>query len=75
MEVRDKTERWIRCALEKGDFMILPAGIYHRFTPGATNFTHAMRLFKDEPKWTAYPRKDGGEYEERAAYLKTIGVS
>lgn len=72
-QVRDKNERWIRCALGKGDLMILPAGIYHRFTPAESNFTHAMRLFKDEPKWTPYPRKDGGDFPERREYLKQIG--
>src|SRR5438270_1122313 len=58
IQVRNKNEQWVRCALQKGDFLILPAGIYHRFTPAQSDFVHAMRLFKDEPKWTAYPRKD-----------------
>jgi 1,2-dihydroxy-3-keto-5-methylthiopentene dioxygenase len=75
LQVRDKKERWIRCALEKGDFLILPPGIYHRFTPGETNFTHAIRLFKDFPKWTAFYRKEGGEVTSRAAYLKQVGMS
>jgi 1,2-dihydroxy-3-keto-5-methylthiopentene dioxygenase len=54
--------------------MILPAGIYHRFTPSKTDYTHALRLFKDEPKWTPYPRKDGGEFPEREEYAKKIGL-
>jgi cupin superfamily acireductone dioxygenase involved in methionine salvage len=33
-----------------------------------------MRLFKDEPKWTPYPRKDGGDFVERTEYLKEIGA-
>jgi 1,2-dihydroxy-3-keto-5-methylthiopentene dioxygenase len=74
-QVRDKNERWIRCALEKGDFMILPAGIYHRFTPAEGNFTHAMRLFRDEPKWTPYPRREGGEFPERESYLQQIDAA
>ena len=74
IQVRDKNERWIRCALSKGDFLILPPGIYHRFTPADTNFTHAIRLFKDLPKWTAYYRKDHEDnLPERAEYLKKIG--
>ncbi|VVT49905.1 uncharacterized protein SAPINGB_P002502 [Magnusiomyces paraingens] len=74
-DVRDASQsRWIRALLEKGDLLILPAGIYHRFTLTTENNVKALRLFREEPKWIAYnrPEADGNVY--RNEYLKEIGV-
>lgn len=36
-DCRSEGDEWVRIRLEKGDLMIMPAGIYHRFTTDEKN--------------------------------------
>lgn len=72
-DVRSNDDKWIRVLLEKNDLLVLPAGIYHRFTPAYSDYVKALRLFKDEPKWTAYPRP-ADDHVSRKNYLASVGA-
>jgi len=70
-DVRDIDDRWIRINLEAGDMIILPEGIYHRFTCDASDYAKAMRLFVGEPVWTPYNRDEIDE-KKNASRLKYV---
>jgi 1,2-dihydroxy-3-keto-5-methylthiopentene dioxygenase len=91
-DVRNEGDEWVRIRLEKDDLIILPAGIYHRFTTDAKNvslappgmnltadvvqYIKAMRLFKEDPKWTPLNRgREVDENVQRQKYLSTQKAS
>ncbi|XP_053214675.1 acireductone dioxygenase-like [Panonychus citri] len=55
-DVRDPKDNWIRMQVEKGDLLILPPGIYHRFSPKPFGKTAFKRIFTEEPIWIGHNR-------------------
>lgn len=47
-DVRSREDDWVRIRLEKGDLMIMPAGIYHRFTTDDKNVSRKQRDMERE---------------------------
>lgn len=41
-----QSDKWIRIRIEPSDLLVLPAGIYHRFTLDENNAVKVLRLFK-----------------------------
>ncbi|VFQ85353.1 unnamed protein product [Cuscuta campestris] len=73
-DVRDKNDEWIRVWVKKGGMIILPAGIYHRFTLDSNNYIKAMRLFVGEPVWTPFNRPHD-HLPARKQYIETFGAN
>eukprot|EP01120_Amphizonella_sp_Union-15-10_P010877 TRINITY_DN4510_c0_g1_i1.p1 TRINITY_DN4510_c0_g1~~TRINITY_DN4510_c0_g1_i1.p1 ORF type:complete len:326 (+),score=63.15 TRINITY_DN4510_c0_g1_i1:78-1055(+) len=75
-DVRGLDDEWIRIHCEKGEMIILPAGMYHRYSNDSNNYAKVMRLFVGEPVWTPYNRgSDSDVMECRKIYRSTLSPS
>ena len=66
-------ERWMRIHAMKGDMLILPAGIYHRFSLDTRQHIVANRLFIGEPVWTPHYRP-ADNTQARSDYLSRLAA-
>ncbi|XP_055331501.1 acireductone dioxygenase-like [Paramacrobiotus metropolitanus] len=73
-DVRDvQTDQWIRLVFEKGDFINIPKGAYHRFSLDSNQYMKCMRMFAGSPVWTAFYRnKDGDTHPARKQYVEQV---
>lgn len=55
-DVRDRSDQWVRILVTRGDLIVFPKGIYHRFTLDSTNYCKLLRLYTDSPIYSAFYR-------------------
>lgn len=58
-DIRGVGERWIRVEVERGDLIVVPADLYHRFFLTERRQIRCVRLFKDAAGWVPEYRAAG----------------
>ncbi|KHJ96153.1 hypothetical protein OESDEN_03890 [Oesophagostomum dentatum] len=48
-DVEPEEDEWIRIHLERGDLIVIPKGVSHRFTVTPQNFVQMQRFFPKKP--------------------------
>ena len=74
VDIRSKSDTWVRMHMQAGDCICLPAGLYHRATLDEDDFCSVLRLFRDAQRWTPVFRseKKAENHPARALYTKQL---
>ncbi|KAH7373856.1 hypothetical protein KP509_17G077600 [Ceratopteris richardii] len=68
-DIRGINGDWIRFHVEKGDLIVLPPGMYHRFTLDKQNYIKALLLYTEVPTRVDVMSPEGDKLEVRKDYV------
>ncbi|KAH9570312.1 hypothetical protein CY35_02G033400 [Sphagnum magellanicum] len=72
-DVKDFDGQWIRIEIKKGDLIVLPPGMYHRFTLDENNYLKALLLYQGKPCRIQFDQgPDTDAMEVRKRYLESV---
>lgn len=72
-DIRDFQGHWIRIHITQGVLIVLPKGMYHRFTVDHTNYLKAVLLYKETPSRIQFERNPCTDIMEvREQYVMNV---
>jgi len=55
-DLRSQDDAWMRVTVERGDLLVVPAELHHRFFLTESSHIRCVRLFKDASGWVPHYR-------------------
>ncbi|KAJ7526724.1 hypothetical protein O6H91_16G044400 [Diphasiastrum complanatum] len=71
-DIRDYDESWIRFRVNKGDLIVLPPGMFHRFTLDEHNYVKALLLYTNIPCRTQLEKSTEDDSIARKLYAEKV---
>jgi 1,2-dihydroxy-3-keto-5-methylthiopentene dioxygenase len=56
-DIRSADDAWLRVTVERGDLLVVPANLHHRFFLTERKHIRCVRLFKDSSGWVPHYRR------------------